>query len=718
MYNSKMPLTKKYLLPFLCNVSDQYGSGMAIINLGESHFPIIYVNKAFTELTGYELEELSGHGIQSLNGIKTNFKKEKKLLYHFEHKLPIEINLIHYHKDGTAFWNNLTFQPIQSADDTITYAILHLKDITESMLNKMLSKLEHEVYTELEENGDLKRILQLITEKVELYYLQDIYCSIHVLNQHKKLHAIASGTLPLSLIKSISTLKNRNILEGHQETVYPHDLTVEHGNTRRLIENYQLSSCWSKPIFNNEKQLIGYITIYIKNNSNLKQADINFLTKLSPIIALSMKYVEQRQELKRLAFYDIATGIPNYNFFYTNLSQWVQDYCSASILIVQPNEYTSIVDLYGRKFGDELIQQMTHRLLQLCHSDEDVLYGRFSNSTLIIGVKDGPVLINDYITQLIDLTSTPFMIAEREIFISLKIGVSYFDSIISIDESVRRADIALTRARTDNETVSYFKAETDEKIKRELDILNQLRSGLNNEEFQVYLQPKINLYSKEIEGFEALARWHSPTLGIISPVEFIRVAEQGGKINEIDQIILKNVLKFQNERLQSGEKIVPIAVNISPVHFYSPSFVKDFMAIVHQYDIDSKFIKIEVTESVELFDFEKAKEILIELKKHGYDSSIDDFGVGFSSLSYLQQLPFSEIKIDRSFIHDIKDDGMHAVVQTIVQLANNLKMHVVAEGIETNEQYNILQKLGCKTGQGYFFHKPMPISEAEKLLLH
>lgn len=123
-----------------------------------------------------------------------------------------------------------------------------------------------------------------------------------------------------------------------------------------------------------------------------------------------------------------------------------------------------------------------------------------------------------------------------------------------------------------------------------------------------------------------------------------------------------------------------------------------------------------MTESVELFDFQKAKEILLELKQFGYESSIDDFGVGFSSLSYLQQLPFSEIKIDRSFINDINDSGMYAVVQTIVQLASNLNMHAVAEGIETLEQFVLLQKMGCRTGQGYYFHKPMSFEDAKKLL--
>ena len=243
-----------------------------------------------------------------------------------------------------------------------------------------------------------------------------------------------------------------------------------------------------------------------------------------------------------------------------------------------------------------------------------------------------------------------------------------------------------------------------------------MQFGIKNEEFTVHLQPKINLNTDEIEGFEALARWFSPVLGNVSPAEFIPIAEKSGKINEVDILILRKVLKFQNLRLTEGLQIFPIAVNISPVHFYSETFVNDFLTLVEEYQIPPDYIKIEVTESVELFDFVKAKQILLELKKLGYESSIDDFGVGFSSLSYLQQLPFSEIKIDRSFINDISNSDMYAVVQTIVQLAEKLRMHVVAEGIETLEQYTILQKIGCKSGQGFYFHKPMPLEEAQKLL--
>ncbi|MCM3387931.1 EAL domain-containing protein [Ureibacillus chungkukjangi] len=718
MYNTKMPLTKDELFPFLCNISEQFHIGIGIISLEKSDFPFVYINQAFTALTGYLQDELIGKNFNSLTGIKTSMDHIGELFCSIKKKSPFEKNILHYQKDGSAFWNHVTCQPIKDRDGIASYALVHCKDITEQMLSKMLSKLEHEVYIDLEENGDFKNILQLITEKVEKYYIRDIFCGIHVVNQEQNLEAIASGSLPLSLIKSLNHLEIGGSTTGYNESVvYINDLTIKNNKSSKLIKKYNLNSCWSKPIFTNEKVLLGYFSIYIKGEMQLRQADIDFLKKLSPIVALSMKYVKQKQELKKLAFFDMSTGMPNYNSFYTSLVTWMDEKVNGSLLLIQPNEYSSIVDLYGRKFGDELIGQMVDRFLSIKDLKEEFVYGRFSTSSFMIGVKQSHKdHLTQFIKQILQITAVPFTIAEREIFITLKIGVSHFNEFLTIDESIRRADTALTKSRLQNTPFSYFEMGTDEMIQRELNILNQLQFGIKNKELTVYLQPKINLLTNEIEGFEALARWNSPVLGNVSPAEFIPIAEKSGKINEIDNLILRKVLIFQNHRQTNGLKMIPIAVNISPVHFYSESFINDFLSLVAEYHISPHYIKIEVTESVELFDFVKAKEILLELKKLGYESSIDDFGVGFSSLSYLQQLPFSEIKIDRSFINDIENSDMHAVVQTIVQLADKLRMHVVAEGIETSEQYSILQKIGCKSGQGFYFHKPMPLEEAQNLL--
>lgn len=230
------------------------------------------------------------------------------------------------------------------------------------------------------------------------------------------------------------------------------------------------------------------------------------------------------------------------------------------------------------------------------------------------------------------------------------------------------------------------------------------------------LQPKVNLMTGEIESFEALARWNSADLGFVSPTLFIPVAENTGNIYKVDLEIFKKVLQWQKQRHDAGLKLYQVSINISPSHFYNPAFVESSIALIESYKIDPKFIKFEITESVELEDVLRAKKIIDELQQIGIETSIDDFGVGYSSLSYLQELPFKEIKIDKSFVDDLANPRMNAVIKTIIQLSDNLNMVSVAEGIETEEQHLELKRLGCQVGQGYYYYKPMPIKQINELL--
>ncbi|HSO56724.1 MAG TPA: EAL domain-containing protein, partial [Paenisporosarcina sp.] len=211
-------------------------------------------------------------------------------------------------------------------------------------------------------------------------------------------------------------------------------------------------------------------------------------------------------------------------------------------------------------------------------------------------------------------------------------------------------------------------------------------------------------------------RWHSPELGQVPPDVFIPAAENSGKIRAIEQVILFKALTWLQNRKRMGKKILPVAINISTDHFFHPYFVADLRNTVKKFGIPSKYVRIEITESIGLVDFELAKNIFGQLKLAGFESSVDDFGMGFSSLSYLQQLPVSEIKIDRSFISKIENEGTLAIVRTIVQLAANLNMQSIAEGIETVEQLTILRTIGCNCGQGFYFYKPMSFDQMDIIL--
>ena len=230
------------------------------------------------------------------------------------------------------------------------------------------------------------------------------------------------------------------------------------------------------------------------------------------------------------------------------------------------------------------------------------------------------------------------------------------------------------------------------------------------------LQPKVDMQTGEIVGFEALARWESAEIGFVSPAVFIPVGEKTGNIHKVDRAILKSVLAWQRDRKKKGKRLFPVSVNISANHFYYPGFVRNIEKLVNDYGVEPKYLTLEITESIELENVIYAKRNIEELRKIGIATSIDDFGVGYSSLGYLQELPFEEIKIDKSFTDYIAEPRMYAVVKTIIQLASDLEMKSVAEGVETVAQHEELKKIGCNIGQGYYYYKPMKLEEVDLVL--
>ena len=304
----------------------------------------------------------------------------------------------------------------------------------------------------------------------------------------------------------------------------------------------------------------------------------------------------------------------------------------------------------------------------------------------------------NYDAHIRDLIQKPFSIGDKQIYITLKTGIAPFNKDIKSADAIRFADSALSHASKKSGTnTEIFTKERNVQLEQQMTVLNHLSYALKNREISMNLQPKVDLRTGEIQSIEALARWNSPILGFVSPEVFISVAENAGKVREIDLQILELVLQWLSRRKRSGKALVKVAVNISPDHFYHPNFIKAIVELLRKYEIDPDCIILEVTENIGLVDFQTALMIIQELNSYGFKTSVDDFGMGFSSLSYLQKLPFAELKIDRSFINGIQETGTLAIVRSIIQLALNLGMTSVAEGIETEEQVEILRTLGCKS---------------------
>ncbi len=715
--NQLPPLSKDRLFNWLKTLSNQLSKGILIIDVHDSNLTILHANDHLLQLTHYESEELIGQHFSVLNGKRTNSDAAIELEACIKSGKAHKLTILQYTQQNSAFWNAITIHPIYDAEQNFQYILLTCEDTTDAELNKMVYKLEHEVYEAINHEDNLPSILSLIAKQIEEFYIHNSYCTIHLFDENYEIKSLGSYALPSEVIGELDLLTVTPAMSYDPLAVYIKNFTQNDTPTHlnKYFDFSHLTGSWTKPILTAQNKVIGILTLFFQDSPQLKQCDINYLNRLALLIQLATKYAEQKIELRRLAFYDIETNLPNLQHFKAELAKWLEQGETGYVAIIHPTEFNKIVDLYGRKAGATILGQMAERMRKYLPKGDELI-ARFSNS-IIFAMKSPLNAFHSHHKHVEPLTLVPFIIDGKENYITLKTGYTTFTGNMTVDQCIHQIDIALTKARKLNGTsFAMYEENSIHQLTEEMDIFNQLSFGINNQEFEVYLQPKINFDTIEVEGFEALSRWNSNKLGFISPIKYIPIAEQSGKIKEIDLLNFHKILQWLQERMDEGKEIVPVSLNISPDHFYEPQFLDNIINIFNQFHVPPKYIKLEVTESIELVDFPKAKLILEKLNDFGIESSIDDFGVGFSSLSYLPKLPFSEIKIDRSFVNSMDEPGMYAIVQTIIQLANNIDMRPIAEGIETKEQLAMLQKLGCPAGQGYYFYKPMTIEDAEKLL--
>ncbi|MBY1407178.1 EAL domain-containing protein, partial [Clostridioides difficile] len=293
-----------------------------------------------------------------------------------------------------------------------------------------------------------------------------------------------------------------------------------------------------------------------------------------------------------------------------------------------------------------------------------------------------------------------------------------------ISKSDNDINTIMDRANTARKTIkgghknsfAFYDKEMHKKILKEKEIENSMVDALNNGEFIVYFQPKYSLSDYQIIGAEALVRWDNPQKGLIPPIEFIPVFERNGFIVNIDFYVFEEVCKKIREWMDEGQKVVPISVNLSRMHFVNSNFIEKFKLIVDKYKIPTRLIELELTETAVLDNIEGLLDTMNNLKEKGFVISMDDFGTGYSSLNLLKELPVDILKLDRAFFTE-KDESNNEkiVISNVIKMAKELKMKVISEGVETISQVEFLKQIGCDMVQGYLFSKPMPVKEFEKI---
>lgn len=415
------------------------------------------------------------------------------------------------------------------------------------------------------------------------------------------------------------------------------------------------------------------------------------------------------EALEKLKKFDSLTEIPNRFYFETYVQHIIQKRQPFALCYIDFDKIKWINDRFSYQAGDFFLQEAVRRIQQ--HLQKEDFFARIGGDEFVIVFHDtNKETMVVRMEQLLQAFVEPFRYKEHVIQSSLSVGVTFFPQDgIELDTLLKQADQALCYAKERGKGYHFYHPQQNRKTMIE----QELPLALLNNQFYLCYQPKVSLDNQAIMGVEALMRWTHPTLGAVSPLEFIPIAEKNGFIFEITTWVLKEACQ-QVKQWQSHFPTLKLAVNLSPFLLNRKEFVMHVKNILQETQFPPTYLILEITESGLMENIETGKHILTELKQLGIQVAIDDFGTGFSSLAYIRNLPVSLLKIDRSFIRDITDNSKDAtIVDTIIHLAKSLDLQVLAEGVERDDQVSLLQKMDCDFAQGFYFSQSL---EAEKLL--
>ncbi|OCS93540.1 putative bifunctional diguanylate cyclase/phosphodiesterase [Caryophanon latum] len=432
------------------------------------------------------------------------------------------------------------------------------------------------------------------------------------------------------------------------------------------------------------------------------------------------KHVES--ELEKRKSMDHLTDVSNRATFMQRLNGLLETsqslhHVQHAVYFIDLDRFKQLNETLGHVNGDEVLMEIARRLRQTLHNKDSI--ARYGGDEFVIAVANvmsqhEALLHAENMKHVIEQSID---VGTHEVFVTASIGVSVYPSQASTaEELLHRAEKAMYYAKKqkDNRAVLYF---DDLMIDGERVLLldAELRKAIEQRAFEVHYQPKIDAQTSKLIGFEALVRWKNDALGIVSPAEFIPYAEDTGLIVPISEVIIQKVFEDAKRFSSLGLQSVPIAINISSLHFQHPNFCESLQQLVDEAQVDASHFELEVTERTVMNNAAETVATFHELRKLGFTLSIDDFGTGYSSLSYLVRFPLNTLKIDRSFIQQIcMQEEKQAVVDAIIHMSHRLNMRVVAEGVEQLEQVELLRELGCDEIQGFYYSKPLSFEEAVK----
>lgn len=517
---------------------------------------------------------------------------------------------------------------------------------------------------------------------------------------------------------------------GEDLTKHPYDesfmLSFVYDDDQKLLRDFMLVNSFETGVKESIKFKTKSGTKWIKaSRIILKDSNDELSEKLFSFEDIT-KSLKKSEEIEYYAYHDVLTGLYNRNHFFTILRDMMvlaqEENTSVEFMLVDIDNFKKINDSLGLVYGDELVQNLAQFIKGL--TSDKIKVGRYGSDVFAVAIYNphGKNCSDMVFKAIRDRLKKPFILTNKaEITISVSAGVCEYPGGGSDPfELIKNAEIVLYVSKQKNKgTISFYTDEILNKYKDEITLENRLNEAIENEELEVYFQPLFDSESRKMRGAEALIRWlRDDGMQLYTPSEFIPIAEKNGSIVDIGNFVFKEVFKSIHEWTFKYRSEYVISINVSAIQLEKPDFIDNLQKLMELYEVNPKYIELEITESVLIHDFDNILDILNLLNQIGIKVSLDDFGTGFSSLSYLRDLPISTLKIDKSFIDDICNDEKTAnITSSVIDMVKKLDLETIAEGVENKEQFELLREIGCNNIQGFYFSKPMKKMDFEKMII-
>ncbi len=584
---------------------------------------------------------------------------------------------------------------------------------------QVLADVDKKMVTKLDVDHLVKQIIQRILQLKPHVYVQvfrivectetQAHCLVNIA------HAGVESHFPLSMpFSEISALSEKHLEE----------FTQLNANLSYQQEMAKLGAhhLWVLPIFW-QGNICALLTVGSKTVLNSEDNDWSEIRDLSNRIGIAISAQKREEQLLIQAHHDQLTSLPNRILLADRLQQAIEQSQRTQlptwVVFLDLDRFKYINDSMGHHLGDQVLIEVAKRLQNTIRDIDTV--ARFGGDEFIIVLQGhaNEALVMGVLQRIIETIAQPLIINQLELNMTCSIGVSvYPNDGATVATLIQHADIAMYRAKElGKNNFQFFTEALNKKVADRIYMENLLRHALAKNELVLHYQPKVNLQTMQVVGMEALIRWQSQELGFVSPVQFIHLAEETGLILPIGEWVIKTACAQAAAWKKAGYGNLLMSVNLSARQFGQANLLESINNILAETGLEAQYLELELTESMVMTELATSLKILHEIKALGIKISVDDFGTGYSSLSYLKQLPLDTLKIDKSFTDDIVHHTDRApIVQTVISLAKNLNLKIVAEGVESQEQVLYLQAHGCDEMQGYFFSRPKVAKDIEPLL--